>query len=104
LLISLNGTSPELVAADDEQGVRTSALLVEPDGTALELIADLIDTGSLTVELDRCFPPRRDQGTRVRRTRTCLRENRPPGHRLNARWDTPILASEHTRRSDDQRL
>ncbi len=55
LLISLNGTSPELVAAAGERGVRTSALLVEPDGTALELIADLIDTGSLTVELDRCF-------------------------------------------------
>lgn len=55
LLISLNGTSPELVAAAAAQDVRTSALLVEPDGTALGLIADLIDTGSLTVEVDQSF-------------------------------------------------
>ncbi|WP_033338280.1 NADP-dependent oxidoreductase [Catenuloplanes japonicus] len=52
LLIAVpSGVSPELAAAADAAGVRTSAFLVEPDGSALARIATLIDEGAVKVEV-----------------------------------------------------
>ncbi|WP_410595633.1 NADP-dependent oxidoreductase [Amycolatopsis sp. lyj-23] len=55
LHITLNGSHPELAVAADERRVRTQALLVEPDGATLKQIADLIDTGSVSIEVDQSF-------------------------------------------------
>ena len=50
------GVSPELAAAAEATGVRSSALLVEPDGPALTRIADLIDAGEVSIEVEEVFP------------------------------------------------
>ena len=50
------GVSPDLAAAAQAAGVRASAFLVEPDGAALTTIAGLIDSGSVTAEVEEVFP------------------------------------------------
>jgi NADPH:quinone reductase-like Zn-dependent oxidoreductase len=50
------GVSPELRHAAQARGVRATAYLVEPDGTALTRIAGLIDAGEVTVEVEEAFP------------------------------------------------
>jgi len=57
LLVAVpGGVSPELAAAAAERGVRTTPFLVEPDGTALQQIAALIDAGTLHVEVEQVLP------------------------------------------------
>ena len=57
LLIAVpGGVSPELAAAADAAGVRATPFLVEPDGTALTRIAELIDAGTIRVEVEEVFP------------------------------------------------
>jgi len=57
LLIAVpSGVSPELAAAAEAAGVRATAYLVEPDSPALTTIAGLIDSGEVTVEVERTFP------------------------------------------------
>ncbi|MFI0895163.1 NADP-dependent oxidoreductase [Streptomyces sp. NPDC020983] len=50
------GVSPELARAAEAAGVRVTAYLVEPDAAALTTIADLIDAGEVTVEVQETFP------------------------------------------------
>jgi NADPH:quinone reductase-like Zn-dependent oxidoreductase len=57
LLIAVpSGVSPELAAAAAAAGVRTTPFLVEPDGTALTRIAQLIDAGTIRVEVEEIYP------------------------------------------------
>ncbi|MEU1080797.1 NADP-dependent oxidoreductase [Streptomyces sp. NPDC005908] len=57
LLVAVpSGVSPDLAAAAEAAGVRTSGFLVEPDGHALTKIASLIDAGEVTVEVEKTFP------------------------------------------------
>jgi NADPH:quinone reductase-like Zn-dependent oxidoreductase len=57
LLIAVpGGVSPELAAAADAAGVRVTPFLVEPDGAALTRIAELIDAGTIKVEVEDVFP------------------------------------------------
>ncbi|MFD7991417.1 NADP-dependent oxidoreductase [Streptomyces mexicanus] len=57
LLVAVpDGVSPELAQAAEAAGVRTTPFLVEPDGAALTAIADLIDAGHVTVEVEETFP------------------------------------------------
>ncbi|MFF9488336.1 NADP-dependent oxidoreductase [Streptomyces sp. NPDC014676] len=57
LVVSVpSGVSPALAAAAGQAGVRTSPLLVEPDGAALTTIAGLVDAGDLRVEVEHVFP------------------------------------------------
>lgn len=51
-----SGASPELSAAADAQGLRSTSFLVEPDGPALTQIAALIDAGDVEVEVEDLFP------------------------------------------------
>lgn len=50
------GVSDELAAAVADVGGRATAFLVEPDAAALARIAELIDAGSVRVEVARTFP------------------------------------------------
>ena len=50
------GVSPELAAAAGAAGVRATPFLVEPDGTALTRIAELIDAGTIRVEVEEVYP------------------------------------------------
>lgn len=50
------GASAELIAAADAAGAHGSPFLVEPDGTALARIAELIDSGAVRVEVAQTFP------------------------------------------------
>jgi len=50
------GVSPELLQAAQARGLRTSAFLVEPDGPALTRIAELIDAGKVSVQVEEVFP------------------------------------------------
>ncbi|MER5936426.1 NADP-dependent oxidoreductase [Streptomyces sp. NPDC001928] len=50
------GVSPELLEAAQSRGLRTSPFLVEPDGPALTRIAQLIDSGEVSVEVEEVFP------------------------------------------------
>src|SRR5215470_9276123 len=50
------GVSPELAVAADAAGVRATPFLVEPDGTALTRIAELIDAGTIRVEVEEVYP------------------------------------------------
>ncbi|MGW1976588.1 NADP-dependent oxidoreductase [Streptomyces sp. NPDC001889] len=50
------GVSPELLQAAQSRGLRTSPFLVEPDGPALTRIAELIDAGEVSVEVEEAFP------------------------------------------------
>ncbi|MEV0626903.1 NADP-dependent oxidoreductase [Nonomuraea wenchangensis] len=57
LLIAVpSGVAPELVERARERGVRATGILVEPDGAALARIAELIDKGELSVEVEDVFP------------------------------------------------
>lgn len=57
LLVAVpGGVSPQLSAAADAAGVRTSAFMVEPDAPALTRIAGLIDAGEVRVEVEAVFP------------------------------------------------
>jgi NADPH:quinone reductase-like Zn-dependent oxidoreductase len=51
-----SGGSPELLDTARDQGLRATAFLVEPDGTALARIADLIDAGAVRVEVEEVLP------------------------------------------------
>ncbi|MFD7702864.1 NADP-dependent oxidoreductase [Streptomyces caelestis] len=56
LVVSVpGGVSPALAAAAGRAGVRTSPLLVEPDGAALTAIAGLVDSGAVRVAVERVF-------------------------------------------------
>ncbi|MFI1380562.1 NADP-dependent oxidoreductase [Embleya sp. NPDC020886] len=56
LLVAIpGGVSAELAEAARARGMRASAFLVEPDGTALTRIAELIDAGAVTVEVEEVF-------------------------------------------------
>lgn len=64
LLVAVpSGVSPELAAAADAAGVRTSGFLVEPDGPALTRVAELIDAGKAEVAVERVYPL--DQASRA---------------------------------------
>lgn len=57
LLVAVpSGVSDELAAAAAARQVRTSPFLVEPDGPALTRIAELIDAGTVQVEVAEVFP------------------------------------------------
>jgi NADPH:quinone reductase-like Zn-dependent oxidoreductase len=57
LLVAVpGGVSPRVQAAAGELGVRATAMLVEPDATALGRIAQLIDGGEVHVEVEEVFP------------------------------------------------
>jgi NADPH:quinone reductase-like Zn-dependent oxidoreductase len=57
LLVAVpSGVSPELVAQARERGLRACDFLVEPDGTALTRIAQLIDRGAVHVEVADILP------------------------------------------------
>ncbi|MEW1873039.1 NADP-dependent oxidoreductase [Streptomyces caelestis] len=56
LVVSVpGGVSPALAAAAGRAGVRTSPLLVEPDGAALTAIAGLVDSGAVRVAVEHVF-------------------------------------------------
>ncbi|MDT0397862.1 MULTISPECIES: NADP-dependent oxidoreductase [Streptomyces] len=56
LIVSVpGGVSPALAEAAGAAGVRTSPVLVEPDGAALTTIAGLVDAGAVRVEVERVF-------------------------------------------------
>lgn len=60
LLVAVpGGVSPALAAAAHDRGVRTSPFLVEPDGVGLRAIAEIIDQGEMSVELQNVFPMER---------------------------------------------
>ncbi|MFR9730160.1 NADP-dependent oxidoreductase [Saccharopolyspora sp. MS10] len=57
LLVAVpSGVAPGLRAAADERGVRVADYLVEPDGAALRTLGDLLDAGTLRVEVDEVLP------------------------------------------------
>ena len=75
LLIAVpGGVSPELAAAADAAGVRATPFLVEPDGAALTRLAELIDAGTIRVEVEEVFPL-----GEVARAHTCGQANRTRG-------------------------
>jgi NADPH:quinone reductase-like Zn-dependent oxidoreductase len=51
-----SGVSPELLETARSRGLRATAFLVEPDGPALTRIAELIDAGTVKVEVEEVFP------------------------------------------------
>ncbi|MDT0403389.1 MULTISPECIES: NADP-dependent oxidoreductase [Streptomyces] len=56
LIVSVpGGVSPALAEAAGAAGVRTSPVLVEPDGAALTTLAGLVDAGAVRVEVERVF-------------------------------------------------
>ncbi|GAB3806532.1 NADP-dependent oxidoreductase [Humibacter antri] len=50
------GIRPEVAAAAEARGVRTTGILVEPDHTALTSIAQLVESGTLRVAVEKTFP------------------------------------------------
>ncbi|GAB2676531.1 NADP-dependent oxidoreductase [Saccharopolyspora gloriosae] len=57
LLIAVpSGVAPELLERALRRGVRATGYLVEPDGTALRRIGELIDDGTISVEIDEVLP------------------------------------------------
>ncbi|MFI9550496.1 NADP-dependent oxidoreductase [Nonomuraea endophytica] len=57
LLIAVpSGVSPELLDSARAVGMRATPFLVEPDGTALARIAELIDRGEVAVEVEAVLP------------------------------------------------
>ncbi|WP_243795631.1 NADP-dependent oxidoreductase [Saccharopolyspora gloriosae] len=57
LLIAVpSGVAPELLERALQRGVRATGYLVEPDGTALHRLGELIDDGTISVEIDEVLP------------------------------------------------
>jgi len=57
LLVAVpSGTSPELLEAAKQAGVRVAGYLVEPDGHALTEITQLVESGAVRVEVEQVFP------------------------------------------------
>lgn len=57
LLVPLGaGSDPVVLAAAGDRDVRTATVLVEPDGHALECLAELAATGRLKVHIDGTLP------------------------------------------------
>ncbi|MFF7637499.1 NADP-dependent oxidoreductase [Kitasatospora sp. NPDC008050] len=56
LLVAIPGAGPELAEAALAKGVRSTTFLVEPQGPALTRIAELIDAGQVSVEVEEVFP------------------------------------------------
>ncbi|MEV4636920.1 NADP-dependent oxidoreductase [Actinoplanes sp. NPDC049548] len=57
LLIAVpGGVSADLAAAAQKRDIRTTGILVEPDGAALTTIATLIDAGAVVSEIEQVFP------------------------------------------------
>lgn len=57
LLVAVpSGAAPELVHQAESRGVRACSYLVEPDSTALNTIAALIDEGKVSVEVEDVLP------------------------------------------------
>jgi len=50
-----DGATPEIEAAAEARDIRTATVLVEPDGTALQHLADLADAGQLRVEVEATY-------------------------------------------------
>ncbi|MEO7124235.1 MAG: NADP-dependent oxidoreductase [Lacisediminihabitans sp.] len=50
------GVGEEVAAAAQARGIRATGFLVEPDHTALALIAELVDSGKLRVAVEKTFP------------------------------------------------
>jgi NADPH:quinone reductase-like Zn-dependent oxidoreductase len=51
-----SGSDPKVLDAARERGIRATGILVEPDGHALERIAELVDGGLLKVEVAESLP------------------------------------------------
>lgn len=51
-----SGVSPDLLRAAEARGFRTRTFLVEPDGSALAQIAELIEGGLIAPEVEEVFP------------------------------------------------
>jgi NADPH:quinone reductase-like Zn-dependent oxidoreductase len=80
------GVSPELAAAADAAAMRATPFLVEPDGTALAGIAELIDAGAIRVEVEEVFPlAEAGRAPRPRRIPPHPRQARPARHVLTPR-------------------
>jgi NADPH:quinone reductase-like Zn-dependent oxidoreductase len=57
LLVAVpSGASADLIDRAEHEGLRASQFLVEPDGWALNRIADLIDGGEIDAEVENVFP------------------------------------------------
>lgn len=55
-VVALNGTDVGAVHWAAQNGLRAAFMLVEPDRSDLEILADLADNGQLTVHVDTVFP------------------------------------------------
>ncbi|MFF2130890.1 NADP-dependent oxidoreductase [Streptomyces olivochromogenes] len=55
-VVALNGTDVGAVHWAAQNGLRAAFMLVEPDRSDLEILADLADSGQLTVHVDTVFP------------------------------------------------
>ncbi|MFD6397472.1 NADP-dependent oxidoreductase [Nocardia sp. NPDC060249] len=51
-----SGVGPELAVAAEQREIRALPFLVEPDGAALAVIAELFDGGELTIDIERVYP------------------------------------------------
>ncbi|MEU8385722.1 NADP-dependent oxidoreductase [Streptosporangium sp. NPDC048865] len=51
-----SNVSPDLLSAAEARGLRARVFLVEPDGSALAQIAELIDGGRIAPEVEEVFP------------------------------------------------
>ncbi|MFI5474585.1 NADP-dependent oxidoreductase [Streptomyces cacaoi] len=55
-VVALNGADVEAVHWATQNGLRAEFMLVEPDRSDLEILADLAENGQLTVHVDTVFP------------------------------------------------
>jgi NADPH:quinone reductase-like Zn-dependent oxidoreductase len=55
LIVVPSGTDQTVLGEAERRGVRATNIMVEPDYTALEQVAALVESGGLRVELDRVF-------------------------------------------------
>ncbi|MEW9554441.1 NADP-dependent oxidoreductase [Nonomuraea sp. NPDC050783] len=56
LVMVSSSAAPELIDRARERGLRATGILVEPDGAALARIAELIDKGELSAEVEEVYP------------------------------------------------
>ena len=74
---------PSCCGAARARGLRATAFLVEPDGAALTRIAELIDDGTVRVEVEEVFPlDQAAEAHRPRRDGPYPRQARPAGRPL----------------------